>query len=345
VVSRLAELALFAVLFTDGMRLRRDDLTSAWKLPGRALLLGMPLFFVAATLLARWLLDLPWIEAGLVAAVLSPTDPVLAAAIVGRREIPWRLRHLLNVESGLNDGLALPAVIAFLSVASAGALEPFRLLVEIVLGVAIGVALPWVASWIERRRFFSVAKPYGPLFAFAVGLLVLAVTSLFHANEFLAAFSAGVTMASVHPEMREQFREFGESVAELFKLAALLVFGALISPTFLADTDARIYVFALLMLAVARPLTLVTALVGSGLHWRERAVAAWFGPKGFASVTFGLMVYHSAAPDAVRLFHIIALAVVASIVVHSSSDVLVARWLHRHHGARARGGRAAARAG
>jgi NhaP-type Na+/H+ or K+/H+ antiporter len=333
VVAQLAKLALFAVLFTDGMHLRSSELKSAWNLPGRALLLGMPMFFGVAAWLAHALLGLPWIEACLVAAVLSPTDPVLAAAVVGRQEIPWRLRHLLNVESGLNDGLALPAVIGLMSVAEAGSLEAVPLLEEIVLGVALGVALPWGAAWIERLRFFSVSKPYGQLFAFAVGLLVLAVTSLLHANEFLAAFAAGVTMASVHPNLREQFREFGENIAELLKLAALLVFGALISPDFLAETDPWIYVFAVLILAAARPVTLATALLGSGLQWRERVVAAWFGPKGFASVTFGLMVYHSGVRDAVRLFHIIALAVVASIVAHSSSDVLVARWLHRTHGA------------
>lgn len=110
----LAELALFSVLFTDGQRIGVRDLTLAWKLPGRALLLGMPLTFLVTGVLAVVVAGLPWPEALLVAAVLAPTDPVFAAAIVGREEVPGRMRHLLNVESGLNDGLALPVVLVLL---------------------------------------------------------------------------------------------------------------------------------------------------------------------------------------------------------------------------------------
>lgn len=108
VVETLIELALVSVLFTDGMHLGVRDLISAWRLPGRALLLSLPLTLLGIALVAHWMVSLSWAESFLVGAVLSPTDPVFAAAIVGREEIPWRLRQLLNVESGLNDGLALP---------------------------------------------------------------------------------------------------------------------------------------------------------------------------------------------------------------------------------------------
>lgn len=327
VVARLAELALFAVLFTDGMRTSASDLLSAWRLPGRALLLGMPLTFIAGSALGHWLVGLSWPQAFLVGAVLSPTDPVLAAAIVGRKEIPWRLRHLLNMESGLNDGMALPVVVALLAIIGEKALGVGDLLQEVGLGLGLGIALPLAACWIEKRRFFSVTDPYAPLFVFAVGLLLLSVSTLLHANPFLAAFAGGITMASVHPGLRDRFHGLGENVAELFKLAALLVFGTLISPAFLAQTDATSYVFALLMLVAVRPLTLGLALAGSRLGWRERVVAAWFGPKGFASVTFGLMIYNAKIPDAERVYHLVALAIVASIIAHSSTDVLLARWL------------------
>ena len=103
----IAELALFSVLYTDGMRAPVRDLVSAWRLPGRALLLGLPLTLLGTALLARYVVGLSWAESILIGAALSPTDPVFAAAIVGREGIPSRLRFLLNVESGLNDGLAL----------------------------------------------------------------------------------------------------------------------------------------------------------------------------------------------------------------------------------------------
>src|SRR5581483_3422581 len=104
VMSRFAELALFSVLFTDGMRLGASDLRFTWRLPGRALLFGFPLTLAGNGVLAYYLTGLGWRSAFLLGAVLTPTDPVFAAAIVGRQEVPRRLRHLLNVESGVNDG-------------------------------------------------------------------------------------------------------------------------------------------------------------------------------------------------------------------------------------------------
>ncbi|MGE5756653.1 MAG: cation:proton antiporter, partial [Planctomycetaceae bacterium] len=176
---------------------------------------------------------------------------------------------------------------------------------------------------------------YRPLNAFAIGLLVLTISSMAHANEFLAAFAAGITVATVGPEVRAAFHRFGELVAELLKLAALLVFGSLISPRFLGEIPASGYLFALLVLVAVRPLALSLSLLRSPLGWRERAAAAWFGPKGFASVVFGLLILKEAEAAkldwarADQLFHLVALCIAGSIVAHSSTDVLVARWLGR----------------
>ncbi|MCZ7572435.1 MAG: cation:proton antiporter [Ardenticatenaceae bacterium] len=326
VVALLAELTLFSVLFTDGMRLGLDDLASAWSLPGRALLLGMPLTLVSTALLARTLVGLSWTESFLLGAVLSPTDPVLAAAIVGREEVPKRLRQLLNVESGLNDGLALPVVVVLLGIIKAQQVNVGAVIGAAALGVALGVLVPWIALLIGRNALPTATSIYEPFDAFAIGLLVLALSWLMHANEFLAAFAAGVTIATVSPEARDEFRVFGERVTELLKLAALLVFGALISPGSFMEVDPQVVAFLVLVLLGARPVAFGIALLGSGLSWRERVVAAWFGPKGFASVVYGLYILASGAPDARRLFNLTAVVVAGSIIAHSSTDVVVARW-------------------
>jgi sodium/hydrogen antiporter len=106
----------------------------------------------------------------------------------------------------------------------------------------------------------------------------------------------------------------------------LLIFGALVAPSWLGSMARESYVFAGLVLVAARPLAIELALVGSQLTQRERLVAAWFGPKGFASVFFGLLVLKSQVPDAVHLFHLVAIVIAGSIVAHSSTDVLVERW-------------------
>jgi sodium/hydrogen antiporter len=252
---------------------------------------------------------------------------VFAAAIIGREEVPQRLRRLLNVESGLNDGLALPVVIAMLVVMGTEDSNMATVLGEVVLGVALGIVIPWMTICLEHSRFFSAAHVYEPLHAFAVGVLVLALTSLTHANEFLAAFAAGSTMATVGPELREAFQAFGALVTELLKLAALLVFGALISLQVLTgEVAVPGYLFTLLMLVVVRPLAFGLALLGSQLSWREQVVIAWFGPKGFASVVLGLMIWKSGLPQAHYLFHLVALVIAVSIIAHSSTDTVVARW-------------------
>ncbi len=329
IVGTFAVLALFSVLFTDALRIGAPDLARAWRLPGRALLIGMPLTFAMLAGLARVLVGLRWTEAFLLAAVLSPTDPVFAAAIVGREEIPSRLRHLLNVESGLNDGLALPVVIVLVASAGHRHVDVAHLLGELALGLALGVAIPWAAIKLERGRWFGATSEYEPLNAFAIGLVVLAATSLTGANEFLAAFAAGVTVATMSPAIRDSFRQFGELVAELLKLGAVLVFAAVVTFDMLRGVGLGGYAFVAAALLVARPVGLELSLVTSHLDWRERAAASWFGPKGFASVVYGLFVLESRTGRAEQLFALVAVSVTASIVAHSSSDVLIARWFVR----------------
>ncbi|WP_298462288.1 sodium:proton antiporter [uncultured Cellulomonas sp.] len=326
VVGGLAELALFSVLFTDGMRVGVHDLRRAWRLPGRALLLGLPLTLVVTAALAHYVAGLPWLESFLLGAVLAPTDPVFASAIVGREEVPRRLRHLLNVESGVNDGLALPIVLVLLAAAAGGDTSGWQLAEEIGLGVLVGLLVPVVVVRLERLPFLQATRALQPLVAVSVGLLVLAVCQATHANLFLGAFTAGITLASLSPGLRHEFEQFGELVTELLKLGAILVFGALITPVFLfREIDAAGWVFAVLALVVARPVALQVSFWGSGLPGREKVAAMWFGPKGFASVVYGLIVLESGIGLSDQLFHLVGLVIFLSILAHSSTDVVVAR--------------------
>ena len=325
IVVGLAEAALFVVLFTDGMRLGWHDLRSAWRLPGRALLFGMPMTMAITAVLAYWLTGLGVVECLLLGAVLAPTDPVFAAALVGNERVPARLRQMLNVESGLNDGLALPMVIVLLEVASQEPTDIGRLTVDLLLGIVVGVVVPWVVLRLERSRVFASSEEYVAITAVAIALLVVSLCELTNANLFLAAFTAGITVATRGRREAEAFRELGELIAELLKLAALLVFGLLISLPFLSEIPFAGWVFAILALVLARPLALLVALARSGLSRREKGAAMWFGPKGFASVVYGLFVLQSGIDEADALFHLAALTIALSIIAHSSTDVVVAR--------------------
>ncbi len=338
-VARLAEVALFAVLFVDGMKLSFRELRASWHLPGRALVLGMPITLLITALLAHYVAGLPWVESFLIGAALSPTDPVLVSAIVGSKKIPQQLRRLLNIESGFNDGLALPVVIVLIAVASGSDAHVGDLALEIVLGVLVGVAIPWVAIRLEDTRLFEASKAYEPLAAFSIGLLVYAVAGLAHANTFLAAFAAGITVATLSDWVKETFHQFGELLTEVLQLAAILVFGALLSVQFLREIPVSGYLFAVLALFVARAVAMLVSLAGTSFPWPQRLAAAWFGPKGFASVLYTLWIVNAGIGRADQILHLAALVIAGSIIAHSSTDVLIANWLERReHPERARSG-------
>jgi NhaP-type Na+/H+ or K+/H+ antiporter len=327
-VREVADLALFAILFSDGMQLGVSELVRCWKLPGRALLFGLPITLAVLALTGYLVVGLTWREAFLLGAVLSPTDPVFAAAFMRHEGVPQRLRHLLNVESGVNDGIALPIVLALLASYSAVP-RVDSLLAPLVAGVALGVAIPWAAVRLERLGLFSTHEEFLPLADFAIGLIVLSLARLLHVNEFLAAFAAGITLASVKANAPAEFRSFGNQVADLFKFAALLMLGVLLTPAFFRDQGADGYLYVLLALFVARPIGLSIALLGSGLSKREWVSASWFGPKGFSSVIYSLYVLRSGIPNAERIAALAGIVITISIVLHSSTDVPLARWMQR----------------
>lgn len=324
-VRNFAELALFAILFVDGAQLPTKELSKAWRLPGRALLLGMPLTLGGIALAGHLILGMTWTEALLIGAILSPTDPVFVAAILEREAVPLRLRRLLGVESGLNDGIALPVVMVLLAVAGHREVHPMRAVLEAGLGLGIGVVVPACFLWLEKRSFFEAAPAYEPLGGVAIAAVIFGLSEMPHANQFLAAFAGGITLATVRPEFASALRKIGVPIAEAVKLATLLVFGAVLSLPFLVATGLRGVAFALAALLAARPLALVFALLGGGLTRKEWFAAAWFGPKGFSSLLYALLMLHAGVPRGAWLFQAAALVVVFSIVAHSSTDVAVAR--------------------
>jgi NhaP-type Na+/H+ or K+/H+ antiporter len=152
---------------------------------------------------------------------------------------------------------------------------------------------------------------------------------------FLAAFAAGVALATVSEPARRDFEGVGERASEVLKFAALLMFGIVLGLRTFREADWRGWAFAAAVLLIARPAAILLSLLWSELPWRERLTAAWFGPRGFASVVFGLMILNSRAPGTGHLFGLVAITVALSIVAHSSTDVLATRLFHANDPRRA----------
>lgn len=325
-LGTVAQLALFTILFVDGAQLGCREIATAWRLPGRALLLGLPLTIGITAIAAHFLVGLDWLVALLLGAVLSPTDPVMVRTILEHEAVPVRLRRLLSVESGLNDGLALPPIVVLLAMLGVPSAHPLVTLGEIALGIAIAIVVG-LAALLERVRWLAIARSYRPLLGVGIAFAVFAICGLVHANNLLAAFAAGVTFATTNDELAKAFEQIGEPLSEAVKLATLLVFGATIS----LELSFASIAFAIVTLLAARPIALALAFIGRTMPRKEWIAAAWFGPKGFSSLLYAALVVASGIPQATRLYHLVGLVVLLSIIAHTSTDSLVARSFAREH--------------
>jgi len=190
---------------------------------------------------------------------------------------------------------------------------------------------PLAARLLARLPGAGSEAKLAPLSALALAVVLYATCHLTHANPYLAAFAAGSTLATVAPRQHEEFEEFGELIAELLKLAALLVFGALLTPALLHRVPIGAWAVAVLALVLVRPAALVLSLLGAKLSRLEVGAVAWFGPKGFASVVYGLLALDAGIPSSQPVFDLVAVCIALSIVAHSSSDVPIARMFTRSH--------------
>ncbi len=175
-------------------------LQEGWQHPLRVLVVAAPLTVVLSMVAAHLILGVGWLDAALLAAVLAPTDPLLAEAIIGRESVPWRVRHTLNVESGLNGGLALPMVLTVLTILGSDHRGIGAHTMHLVEGVAIGIVIPFVMFKLEQLELLGASERYRTIGIFAIALLAYATSSAFDANLFLAAFAAGITVATMAPQ-------------------------------------------------------------------------------------------------------------------------------------------------
>ncbi len=335
IVIAVVELALVLTLFTDGLVVERELLRREWRAPVRALVIAMPVTLVLLGLAAKVLFpDLSWAEAFLVGAILAPTDPVVTSTLVAAKHVPRRIRHTLNLESGLNDGLALPVVL-FLIVLVAGSDgasgEALALAGESVTGALIGLAVGIGAGiMLGRLPGGGLTRRYEGVYALGVALATFGVAEVTYGNGLISAFVAGIAVTLVRQDVPDAFAEFNESVSATFQVITFVIFGALIVATGWPGGLWPLLAFAAFALLAARPAAVLLAFVGVALPLRQKLFIAWFGPKGVASVLFALFVLNSAAPGRTILFDIAAFTVLASVLAHGLTDTVGAKWISEH---------------
>lgn len=329
-VTVLTEATLVWVLFSDAARVGVRELRRDAGVYLRLLALALPLTVVAGTVGAWWLLDIPapWL-ALLVGAALAPTDAALGAVVITHPAVPVRIRRLLNVESGLNDGIVTPIVLLALagaaSTAGHGGPSAGGALLSLAAGAVIGVAVGAAGGVVLRAagaRGWVEESFAGPA-VLALSLLAYAAAVAAHGNGFVAAFAAGLAFGHLAGERGPREVFYVEQTAGLASLLVWTLFGAVAVPLLYERLDWRMVLYAALSLTVVRMVPVALSLAGTRLGRRNVLFVGWFGPRGLASVVFALMAVEELGAD--PAVGVIVLTVLVSVVAHGVTAGPLAR--------------------
>ena len=293
----------------------------------RLLAVGLPLTILAGWGLAGWLipgLGL-WLSL-LVASALAPTDAALGIPVVTNPAVPSRIRRLITVESGLNDGIATPVVMLAIAGAAAaagheGASGVGRALVELAVGVAVGLAIGVGGGALLRRARDKgwAAESFTGIAVLALALLAYVAAVAVHGNGFVAAFCGGLAFGAAAGRRAPAELEFLEQASGLVSLLVWLAFGAIAIPILIDRIDVAIVVYAVLSLTVVRMVPVALALTGTGLDRNTVLFVGWFGPRGLASLVFALLALEELGTGADQAVAVIAATVLLSVIAHGLS--------------------------
>jgi NhaP-type Na+/H+ or K+/H+ antiporter len=338
-IRNVAELALALVLFHDAARVRPRQLAGDVGLLLRVLLLAVPLTVGVGFVLARWVFpDAPVMTALLLATALAPTDAGLGSAMMTNQAVPVRIRRLLNLESGFNDGLVTPVVL-FAIVSLEGVQQLYvgmtvgMALLElgggILVGVAVGAGGGLLLGWSRKMDLSSPStRALGVL---GVPILAYFLAAALGAEPFISVFVAGLGFAGSAAWADEESSSLGltEALSEPLGMAVWLVFGLAATPFMLSRIGWPELAFALLSLVVVRPLALGLSLLGTRLRWQSVAFVGWFGPRGLVTIIFVLLALESLEPAEIgrQVIATATLTVLLSVVAHGlTAEPLAARY-------------------
>ena len=325
-VLLVGEIALAIVLFTDAASINLSSLRQNEGLPLRLLCMGMPLTIGLGTAAAALLLtDLTFWEAAIVGTVLAPTDAALGQAVVSNPRVPLRVRQALNVEAGLNDGLSVPFLALFLTLAVAeGELQPASFWIRFafeqigigaLVGVGVGLLGGWLVSCASKREWMT--DSFQRLALLALAIIAWALADQLGGNGFIAAFVGGLVVGPTVEHVGERLIRFTQAEGQLLNLSVFFIFGVLVIGL-IQPLSWGIALYALLSLTLIRMLPVVLSLLGTHLRGISVVFMGWFGPRGLASIVLGLIVVAEAPTLAGRgqVELVVALTVLLSVLLH-----------------------------
>ena len=323
----IAEVGLVLLLFTDSSRIKLRDIRTLRRLPARLLSVGMLLTILLGAIAA--LLVFPGLsiwEAGVLAAILAPTDAGLGQAIVTNPRVPSRIRNSLNIEAGLNDGMSVPFLMFFIAMAqpaAAGSGVLAKFLMEqlgygVVTGALIGLIGGFLLGLAHKKKWMDEATEQLGIVALPILSMVLSEPS--GASMFIAAFIAGAASQIGFPDIGDRSLEFTEGFGQIFNYFVFFFLGLVASQSWnLFEPDLLVY--AVLSLTVVRMLPVAVALIGTRLKKSTVLFMGWFGPRGLASIVLGLVYIEQEGnlPGEMTIRMAVILTVLISVFAHGLS--------------------------
>ncbi len=327
-VNIVLTVTLTIVLFTDASAINSSNWKQDAALPGRLLGIGLPLTIVAGWVLALFLLgDLELWEAAVLGTMLAPTDAALGKAVISNPRVPQRIRQALNVESGLNDGIALPVFVVFLEAAKASeeslSIADFvsEMVPEIGIALVVGVFLGWAGAKLLRwASVTGLAQHYWlEIAVVALALLAYALADPLGGSGFIAAWAAGVVFGRFCIDTEVDTHEFAEAVGDGLTMISFLLFGIFVGPL-LESLTWEAFVYGALSLVVIRGAAVAVSMIGSGLRPASVLYLGWFGPRGLATIILTILVIDATELTGAGLITDAALVtVLLSVVAHGAT--------------------------
>ena len=334
-IALLATVALAIIVCSDASQVDRREVRNIEALPIRLLLIGLPLtMLLGAGVAALTFQGFELAALALLAVLLSPTDAALGQAVITSEAVPLPVREALNVESGLNDGIALPPIFAlmFLLGADLGgagahgwlAFAALQLLLGPVAGALVGICGGRLIDLAAERRWLDPS--FGRMALPAIAMLAYAFAEAIGGNGFIAAFVSGFTLGVTNRSVREQMVAFGETEGSLLSLLVFLILGLVMIPEAVEHWSITTTVYAILSLTIVRMLPVAISVLGLGLDWRTTLFLGWFGPRGIASILYLLLlVQYLGIPGYETLIATGIQTIVLSVLLHGLTAAPLAR--------------------
>jgi NhaP-type Na+/H+ or K+/H+ antiporter len=322
----IADMTLALILFIDAANADLKVLRSNLTLPGRMLLIGMPLVIVLGVITGWYLFPgVSIFELCILATMLAATDAALGKGVITNQAVPARIREGLNAESGLNDGLAVPILFVFIALAAGtgdeqgGTSMALSLVArELGIGVVVGLVLTLLGvkfvNWCYRLEMIS--EVWKQILVVALALGCFATAQSLHGSGYIAAFVGGLLFGRLAGDRTHSLVFAAEGIGELLALMTWVVFGAAVVGQAWAGMTWPIVVYSLLSLTVIRVLPMVVSLAGTGENLESKLFMGWFGPRGLASIVFLIIVSGYSLPGHSTLVHTVVCTVTLCVLAH-----------------------------